>query len=195
MGALEGAWSLAHGKLTTLSEQNIIDCSGENEPMSIANHWLWQYAESQCIYLHTVSYGNHGCNGGNMYNAYQYVVANGGVDTQSSYPFQGRVRNIIDVPNQVSLTTNLLFPFNSQQSSCTYSKSNMGAQMSSFINIQSGVESSLQRAVAYVGPVSVAVDASNKAFRVSKERTCHVSMSVPCMYPICSFPCAWIGYF
>ena len=29
IGALEGAWSLAHGKLTTLSEQNIIDCSGE----------------------------------------------------------------------------------------------------------------------------------------------------------------------
>ena len=29
IGALEGAWSLAHGKLTELSEQNIIDCSGE----------------------------------------------------------------------------------------------------------------------------------------------------------------------
>ena len=28
IGALEGAWALAHGKLTTLSEQNIIDCSG-----------------------------------------------------------------------------------------------------------------------------------------------------------------------
>ena len=42
--------------------------------------------------------------------------------------------------------------------------------MSSFINIQSGVESNLQRAVAYVGPVSVAVDADNKAFRVSRGR-------------------------
>lgn len=29
MGALEGAWSLAHGELTELSEQNIIDCSGK----------------------------------------------------------------------------------------------------------------------------------------------------------------------
>ena len=28
VGALEGAWALAHGKLTLLSEQNIIDCSG-----------------------------------------------------------------------------------------------------------------------------------------------------------------------
>ena len=57
-----------------------------------------------------------------------------------------------------------------QQSSCSYSKSNRGAQMSSFINIQSGVESNLQTAVAYVGPVSVAVDADNKAFRVSRGR-------------------------
>ena len=30
MGALEGAWALAHGSLTELSEQNIIDCSGKN---------------------------------------------------------------------------------------------------------------------------------------------------------------------
>ena len=29
MGALEGATALAHGKLIGLSEQNIIDCSGQ----------------------------------------------------------------------------------------------------------------------------------------------------------------------
>ena len=62
------------------------------------------------------------------------------------------------------VTTPLFTP--TQQSSCSYSKSYVGAQMSSFINIQAGVESNLQKAVAYVGPVSVAVDASNKAFRV-----------------------------
>ena len=27
-----------------------------------------------------------------MYNAFHYVVANNGVDSQNSYPFQGRVR-------------------------------------------------------------------------------------------------------
>lgn len=31
MGALEGAWALAKGTLVSLSEQNIIDCSG-NRP-------------------------------------------------------------------------------------------------------------------------------------------------------------------
>ena len=43
------------------------------------------------LHIFSVSYGNHGCNGGNMYNAYRYVVANEGVDTRSTYPFQGRV--------------------------------------------------------------------------------------------------------
>ena len=38
--------------------------------------------------------------------------------------------------------------------------------MSSVIRLPSGDETSLQQAVAYVGPVSVAVDADNTAFRV-----------------------------
>ena len=40
--------------------------------------------------------------------------------------------------------------------------------MSGSIEITSGSESDLQSAVANVGPVSVAVDGSNNAFRVSK---------------------------
>ena len=39
--------------------------------------------------------------------------------------------------------------------------------MSSFISITSGNEYELKQAVACVGPVAVAVDADNKAFRVS----------------------------
>ena len=38
--------------------------------------------------------------------------------------------------------------------------------MSSFVTIESGVESSLKKAVAYVGPVAIAVDAETRAFRV-----------------------------
>nr|CBY80148.1 silicatein red variant [Tethya aurantium] len=64
MGALEGINALATGKLTPLSEQNIIDCS--------------------------VPYGNHGCKGGNMYVAFLYVVANEGVDTEDKYQFRGK---------------------------------------------------------------------------------------------------------
>ena len=42
----------------------------------------------------------------------------------------------------------------------------MGAQMSGSIEITSGSEDDLQSAVANVGPLSVAVDSSNNAFRV-----------------------------
>ena len=55
----------------------------------------------------------------------------------------------------------------------------MGAQMSSFINIQTGVESDLQQAVAYAGPVSVAVDASNKAFRVRVDESHPIFVCMP----------------
>lgn len=38
--------------------------------------------------------------------------------------------------------------------------------MSGSVSISSGSEDDLQSALAYIGPVSVAVDASNTAFRV-----------------------------
>lgn len=39
--------------------------------------------------------------------------------------------------------------------------------MSGSVTISSGSEDDLQRALAYIGPIAVAVDASNNAFRVS----------------------------
>ena len=43
----------------------------------------------------------------------------------------------------------------------------MAAQISGSVKITKGSETELLSAVAYVGPVSVAVDANNNAFRVS----------------------------
>nr|AAF21819.1 silicatein beta [Tethya aurantium] len=115
IGSLEGALSLAQGKLTYLSEQNVIDCS--------------------------VAYGNHGCQGGNMYNTYLYILSNDGIDTSDGYPFKGK------------------------QTSCTYDRSCRGTSISGSIAITSGSESDLQAAVASAGPVAVAVDGSSRAFR------------------------------
>ena len=42
IGALEGAWSLAHGEQIELSEQNIIDCSGI----------LWLHLHTNHAYVH-----------------------------------------------------------------------------------------------------------------------------------------------
>ena len=50
------------------------------------------YCDLYLLYTPAVPYGNHGCQGGNMYLAFLYVISNEGVDTQSSYPFKGKVQ-------------------------------------------------------------------------------------------------------
>lgn len=86
------------------------------------------------------SYGNKGCNGGLMTYAMQYIIDNGGVDTEASYPYEG------------------------SDDTCRFNKTNIGATLSSFVNVKRQDEADLQQKV-YQGPTSIAMDASHPTFQ------------------------------
>ncbi|CAM5124167.1 unnamed protein product [Natator depressus] len=115
VGALEGQLKKKTGRLVSLSPQNLVDCS-------------WRY-------------GNHGCNGGFMTKAFRYVMNNSGIDSETSYPYEGQNKN------------------------CRYKTSGRAATCVSYKSIPKGNETYLERTVASVGPVSVAIDASLRSFQ------------------------------
>lgn len=107
-GALEGAWKIAGNSLVSLSEQELVDCSG--------------------------SEGNEGCNGGLMDGAFQWVIKNGGITTESAYPYTGK------------------------DGTCSSSGKSNAAKISKFVDVPEGSQAQLKAAVAQQ-PVSVAVEA------------------------------------
>ncbi|KAI2644209.1 Cathepsin S [Labeo rohita] len=114
VGALEGQLKKTTGKLVELSPQNLVDCS--------------------------YSYSNRGCRGGFMCSAFQYVIDNGGIDSESSYPYKG------------------------VQGPCRYNPSKRAANCTSYYYVRKGDEEALKQAVANIGPISVAIDASRTQF-------------------------------
>ncbi|CAF3392478.1 unnamed protein product [Rotaria socialis] len=115
-GALEGFHARSSGKLVSLSEQQLVDCS---------SHW-----------------GNNGCNGGLMDNAFKYVHENKGIDDESTYPYVGK-----------------------DEAACKFRRKSVASTCDGFVDIPQGNETALQEALAFQGPVSVAIDASQESFQ------------------------------
>lgn len=126
-GSLEGQMFKKTGKLPLISEQNIVDCSKK--------------------------YGNQGCRGGWMDYAFHYIKDNGGIDSETGYPYYAR-----------------------ELGYCYYRAGYNIAQDTGFVDIAHN-EAALKVAVATIGPISVAIDATHPSFQHYKsgvyfERAC-----------------------
>ena len=104
-----------------------------------------------------------------MINAYKYIIENGGIDTEKSYPYTAHVSgchvtSMLVIHCVLSLTHTHTYTQN--EKTCRFKKADIGATMSSYVKIKKESESDLKVAVGTVGPISVAIDASKMSFQV-----------------------------
>jgi len=119
-GALEGAYEIKYGSLVSFSEQNLVSCD-------------------------TI---DSACNGGLMDNAFSWTKTNGGLCTESAYPY-------------TSGTTG-------QKGTCTTTcTKNANVAPKSFTDVAKNSDSALMTAIAQQ-PVSVAIQANQPAFQTYK---------------------------
>jgi cathepsin L len=107
-GSVEGAWAIKNNQLYNLSEQMLMDCSDD--------------------------YGNKGCQGGLMDNAFKYIIDNGLCD-ERGYPYGG------------------------DHERCQSAQCNRVVHISDYSDVRENDEKVLKRAVAQQ-PISVAIQAN-----------------------------------
>lgn len=129
VGTIEGTYFLNNGgNLVRLSQQALVDCS-------------W-------------GYGNNGCDGGEDFRAYQWMMKVGGIPTEESYG-----------------------GYLGQDGYCHVDNATLVAPITGFVNVTSNNENAFKVAIFKSGPLSVAIDASKRSFTfyshgVFYEETC-----------------------
>jgi len=114
-GAVEGALFLKTGELQVLSQQVLVDCS-------------W-------------GFGNNGCDGGEEWRAYEWIMKHGGIATVETYGAYMGMNGL-----------------------CHMNASQLTARVKSYTNVTSGDAEALKLALFKNGPVAVSIDASHRSF-------------------------------
>ncbi|KAJ0981595.1 hypothetical protein J5N97_009850 [Dioscorea zingiberensis] len=116
VAAMEGVTKLSIGKLISLSEQEVVDCDVHGE--------------------------DQGCNGGLMDDAFKFIIKNGGLTTETNYPYTAT------------------------DGTCNTKKAaSHSADIKGFEDVPANSEAALLKAVANQ-PISVAIDAGGFAFQL-----------------------------
>jgi C1A family cysteine protease len=116
-GSLEGAYAIATNSLVSLSEEELVQCDMVDQ----------------------------GCRGGLMDNAFKWIESNGGLCTESAYPYTSGTGT---------------------RGTCSHKCSNQ-VTLDGFKDVTTGDEDALAQAVG-LGPVSVAIEADKSVFQSYK---------------------------
>ncbi|CAN8287612.1 unnamed protein product [Cochlearia groenlandica] len=115
IGSVEGINKIVTGDLISLSEQELVDCD--------------------------TSY-NQGCNGGLMDYAFEFIIKNGGIDTEKDYPYKA------------------------SDGTCDQNRKNAKVvTIDGYEDVPENSEASLKKALAHQ-PISVAIEAGGRAFQL-----------------------------
>lgn len=129
-GSVEGVYAVKTGKLLSISEQQFVDCA-----------WSpWNNSAS----------ANLGCDGGFAAAALAWAIENGGLATETTYPYL------------------------MQDHWCNAADKSSGVVIKGYVNVTEG-EDNLQDAIAAVGPVAVAIDATYPFFTLYAPAHPHTS--------------------
>jgi len=112
-GSMEGIVQIKTGQLISLSEQELVDCAGSS--------------------------GNQGCNGGLMDDAFEWIIKNGGLASEASYPYTARDGTCKGLPSVASIA--------------------------GYKDVQQGSEAALMTALN-TQPVSIAIEADQSSFQL-----------------------------